>query len=152
MGAFSMTTAKDSNQMTREPAQAWDAPSAGVRNGDAAWAMLGYLGAIFLSAIFLGPLIPLVIWLARRHKSPFLRYHTAHALNMSLTGLLYAICCGIIGVLLALDTITAALAVALPLLFVLWLALLKYLIRGALAAQRGEPYELPGWICATFVH
>lgn len=140
--------------MTREPAPVWDdrgAPGSAARGGDAAWAMLGYLGAIFLSTILLGPLIPLVIWLVRRDKSPFLRYHSARALNLTLTGLLYSLCCVIIGAMLALDTIYVALFAALPLLFILWLVLLKYLIRGAFAAQRGEPYELPGWICATFV-
>jgi len=140
--------------MTTEPAQVWDdrgTPGGAVRGGDAAWAMLGYLGAIFLSAILLGPFIPLVIWLVRRNKSPFLRYHAARALNLTLTGLLYALCCAIIGAMLALDTIYVTLFVALPLLFILWMVLLRYLIRGAFAAQRGEPYDLPGWICATFV-
>lgn len=143
-----MTTAEDWSQMTREPAPAG---GFGARNGDAAWATLGYLGAILLSPIFLGPVIPLAAWLSRRDKTPFLRYHAARALNMSMSGLLYAICCGILGAMLALDTVGVALIVALPLLSLLWLVQLRYLIRGALAAQRGEPYELPAWICATFV-
>jgi|SRR5579859_1503303 len=151
-----MNTAEDSNQMTREPARVWDSrdapgPGGAARNSDASWAMLGYLGAIFLSAIFLGPLIPLLIWLGRRNKSPFLRYHASRAVNLSLTGLIYAVCCAIVGTLLALDQRGVALAVALPLLLILWIVLVRYLVRGALAAQRGEPYELPDWICATFV-
>lgn len=140
--------------MTREPAPVWEnrgTPASALRGGDAAWAMLGYLGAIFLSAILLGPLFPALIWLVRRDKSPFLRYHVSRALNLTLTGLLYAVSCAIVGGMLALDTVYVALFVAVPLLFILWLVLLKYLIRGALAAQRGEPYDLPGWICATFV-
>ena len=30
----------------------------------------------------------------------------------------------------------------------LWLIVLRYLIRGLGAANRGERYEVPGWICA----
>jgi hypothetical protein len=44
-----------------------------------------------------------------------------------------------------------ALAVALPLVFALWLVMLKYLIRGVSAANRGEPFDVPGWLCATIV-
>jgi uncharacterized protein len=131
--------------MTREPVPDWAGEAAVARDADATWAMLGYLGAIFL-----GPLIPLAIFALRRNKSAFMRYHSARAVNLSLTVLLYVVCCAILGGLLALDTVTFALVVALPLVFVLWLAMLKYLVRGVTAAQRGEPYEVPGWICATF--
>jgi uncharacterized protein len=130
--------------MTREPAPGWTAEPAVARDADATWAMLGYLGAIFL-----GPLIPLAIFAVRRNKSQFMRYHSARAVNLSVTVMLYAICCAILGGMLALDSVALALAVALPLVFLLWLAMLKYLIRGVVAAQRGEPYEVPGWICAT---
>jgi len=130
--------------MTREPVPGWAAEPAVARDADATWAMLGYLGAIFL-----GPLIPLAAFALRRNKSQFMRYHSARALNLSLTVLLYATCCVILGAMLALDTVTLALVVALPLVFLLWVAMLKYLIRGVIAAQRGEPYDVPGWICAT---
>jgi uncharacterized Tic20 family protein len=130
--------------MTREPAPEWAAEPALARDADATWAMLSYLGAIFL-----GPLIPLAVFAVRRRKSEFMRYHGARALNLSLTVLLYVVCCAILGAMLALDSVTLALAVALPLVFLLWLAMLKYLIRGVIAAQRGEPYEVPSWICAT---
>ena len=33
----------------------------------------------------------------------------------------------------------------------LWLTMLKYLIRGVIAANRGEEFEVPSWICARFV-
>jgi uncharacterized protein len=130
--------------MTREPVPDWAGEPAVARDADATWAMLGYLGAIFL-----GPLIPLAIFALRRNKSAFMRYHSARAVNLSLTVLLYVVCCAILGFMLALDTVTFALVVALPLVFLLWLAMLKYLLRGVTAAQRGEPYEVPGWICAT---
>jgi uncharacterized protein len=130
--------------MTREPAPEWAAEPSVARDADATWAMLGYLGAIFL-----GPLVPLATFWLRRNKSEFMRYHSARALNLSLTVLLYVVCCLILGAMLALDSVTFALVIAIPLVFVLWVAMLKYLIRGVIAAQRGEPYEVPRWICAT---
>jgi uncharacterized membrane protein len=105
--------------------------------------MFGYLGAIFL-----GPPIPLILYLIGRRRSPFRRFHAATAFNLSLTGLLYALCCLILGGLLFLDSLTAALVVTLPVALVIWLTVLKYLIRGIGAANRGERYEVPAWICA----
>jgi len=135
-----LATARDWDQMTEERAATAEA----VRDSDVTWAMLGYLGAIFL-----GPLIPLAVYLIWRRKSQFLRYHSARALNMSLTVLVYLVCCLILGALLALDTVTLSLVVAVPLVAVLWLLMLRYLVRGAGAAQRGDSYDVPTWICAT---
>ena len=132
--------------MTPEPVQDWTPETEAVRDSDVTWAMLGYLGAIFL-----GPLIPLAVYLTQRKKSQFLHYHASRALNMALTVLLYLVCCLILGALLALDTITLSLIVAIPLVLVLWLFMLRYLVRGAGAAQRGESYEIPGWLCAIIV-
>src|SRR5580692_4209613 len=109
-------------------------------------AMLGYLAAIFL-----GPLIPLVMYLIGRRRSPFRRFHAATAFNLSLTGLLYALCCLILAGLLLLDSVTVALVVAIPVALVIWLTVLKYLIRGIGAANRGERHEVPAWICAQIV-
>jgi uncharacterized Tic20 family protein len=138
--------ANNVERMTREPVPDWAAEPAVARDADATWAMLGYLGAIFL-----GPLIPLAIFWLRRNKSQFMRYHSARAVNLSVTVLLYVVCCAILGAMLALDSVALSLVVALLLVFLLWLVMLKYLIRGVIAAQRGEPYEVPGWICATVV-
>ncbi len=117
-----------------------------VRDGEVTSATFGYLGAIFL-----GPVIPLVIYMLRSRRSPFLRYHTAIAVNLSVTGLLYAVCCLILAGLLLLDTITVALVVVLPIGFVIWVSMLRYLIRGVIAASRGEEYQVPGWICARML-
>lgn len=143
-----MAAAEDLAQMTHNAAHG--RPAVGDLPGrdaaDATWAMLGYLGAIFIGV---GPVIPLLVYALRRRKSPFMRYHAARSVNISVTVLMYVVCIAILGGLLALDTATAALVVALPLLFVLWVIMLRYLIRGVVAAQRGEPFEVPGWICAT---
>ena len=138
--------------MTSEPA-----PDAGVaeadvpqedaaRDRDVSSATLGYLGAIVL-----GPVIPVGVYVFRAKRSAFLRYHAAAAVNLSLTAALYAVCCLILGGLLMLDSITAALLVALPVAVAIWASMLRYLIRGIGAASRGEEYQVPDWICAHIV-
>ena len=150
-----MTTAEDRTQMTSDPGQYWEsrfkrtaevAGPAARDSADATWAMLAYLGAIFL-----GPLIPLAVFLIRRNRSAFMRYHAGQAVNISVTIALYLVCCAILGGMLALDSVTVSLVVALPIVFFLWLMMLKYLIRGVGAANRDEVLEVPGWMCATIV-
>jgi uncharacterized Tic20 family protein len=126
------------------PGDPGDGPQ--VRDGDVTWVTFGYLGAAFL-----GPAVPLAVYLTRGGKSPFLRYHAATAANLSLTGVLYGLCCLIVGGLLMLDSVTAALIIAAPLGFVIWVLLLRNLIRGVIAASRDEEPELPAWICARII-
>jgi|SRR6516162_7810405 len=132
--------------MTSKPAS--QADLARVRDGDSDTmpATFGYLGAIVL-----GPVIPLVIYAVRSRRSPFIRYHAATAANLALTATLYGLCCLILGGLLALDSVTVALFVALPVGLVIWASMLRYLIRGAISASRGERGEMPDWICAHIV-
>jgi uncharacterized Tic20 family protein len=130
--------------MTSKPLSQPDLARA--RDGDVTSATFGYLGAIVL-----GPVIPLILYAARSRRSPFMRYHAATAVNLSLTAALYGLCCLILGGLLALDSITVALVVALPVGLVIWASMLRYLIRGAISANRGEGCEIPDWICARIV-
>jgi hypothetical protein len=115
-------------------------------DGDIAPATFGYLGAIFL-----GPVIPLAVYLLWSRRSAFMRYHAAAAVNLSLTAALYGLCCLILGGLLLLDSATVALIVVLPVGLAIWASALWYLIRGAIAANRGERSETPDWICAHIV-
>jgi hypothetical protein len=117
-----------------------------VRDSEVTLATLGYLGAAFT-----GPVIPLGVYLLGGRISPFTRYHAAMALNQSLTGLLYAVCCLILGGVLALDSPGTALVIAIPIALALWLTTLRYLIRGIAAANRGVPNVAPAWICARIV-
>lgn len=130
--------------MTSNPASRDDPGRAG--DGDITSATFGYLGAIVL-----GPVIPLAVYVLRARRSPFMRYHAATAVNLSLTGLLYALCCAILGGLLLLDNVTVALVVALLAGFFIWVSMLRYLIRGVIAANHGERPEVPSWICAHIV-
>ena len=61
--------------MTSKPAS--QADLARVADGDATSATFGYLGAIFL-----GPVIPLAVYVLRSRRSPFMRYHAAAAVNL----------------------------------------------------------------------
>jgi uncharacterized Tic20 family protein len=130
--------------MTSKPAPEEDLARAG--DGDLTSATFGYLGAVFL-----GPVIPLAVYALRARRSPFIRYHAATAVNLSLTATLYALCCLILAGALVLDSVTVALAVVLPVGFAIWVLMLRYLIRGVVAASRGERYEVPDWICAHIV-
>ena len=116
------------------------------RDSDTMSAAFGYLGAVVL-----GPVIPLLVYGFRARRSPYMRHHAANAANLSLTGALYGVCCLILGGLLLLDTLTAALVIVLPVGLAIWALMLRHLIRGAAAANRGERYRVPDWICARIV-
>ena len=130
--------------MTSEPTR--PVPDPAGREGEVSLVTFGYL-----SAIFTGPVVPLIFYLIIARRSPFLRYHAATAVNLSVSCLLYAVCCAILGGLLALDSITAALVIALSLGLCLWVTMLTYLIRGVIAANRGQRQDIPQWLCARIV-
>ena len=144
--------------MTSKPARLWprtrggpgpvaEAPgypgASDVSETETKSATLGYLGAMFS-----GPVIPLFVYAAGRKGSAFRHHHAATALNLSLTGLLYALCCLILCGMLLLDTLTVALVVTIPIAAWLWFSVLRQLVRGSGAANRGECYDPPAWICA----
>jgi uncharacterized Tic20 family protein len=126
-----------------EPAAGSAGPSAADPN-DHRLAMLSYLGVPFL-----GPVIPLAIYLIKKRASAFIRYHSAQALNLSITALLYTICILILAAMLALDSIVVALIAGVTLAVALWLATLAYVILAGSGANRGRYYRIPGWLCAT---
>ena len=135
--------------MTSKPTRARVGPREGdvvtaepVREADVTSATYAYLGAILS-----GPVIPLIVYLVARRRSPFLRAHATVALNLSLTAILYGVSCLILCGLLMLDSVTVALVVAIPVAIVLWLCAVRYLIRGFAEANRGEqPETPPSWI------
>lgn len=107
--------------------------------------------ASYFGAVIIVPVVPLAIYLARRRTSPFVRWHAAQALNVTLTALLYAISGTIMGALLSFDRAIAALAVMVPLATIGWLVLVAHLIRGAAAARRGGFRQIPAWLCSPLV-
>jgi uncharacterized Tic20 family protein len=105
-------------------------------------AALGYLGVIFFAF-----LPALAIYLGMGRSAPYLRYHAARAVNVSVTVLLFDVCAFIIGLMLAFDAVSVSLSIVVPLVTALWLVVLGYLLRAAFATARGERYELPSWLC-----
>ena len=106
----------------------------------------GYLGVICF-----GPLPPLVL-LGVTRRAPFYCRHAVQALNAALTWLIYLVCAAIAGGVLAMDSVTVALAVMIPVVAAGWVWLAVLLVRAAAAAARGEFRALPAWACGTLVH
>jgi uncharacterized Tic20 family protein len=117
------------------------APAAGRHEPEELLAVLSYLGVIFFSFV-----PALVIYLAKGRSSGYLRYHAARAVNVSVAVILFDLSAAIAGAVLSLDTARVALTVIVPLATVLWLTIVVFLVRAAVAAARGVQYELPGWL------
>jgi uncharacterized protein len=115
------------------------APAAG-ESSEEVLAMASYLGAIFFSF-----LPALAIYLVRGRSSDYVRYHAAKAANLSVTMIVFAISALIVGGMLAFDTVAVAVAVVVPILSLVWLVMLFFLVRAAIAAGRGQSYRLPDW-------
>ena len=120
---------------------------AAATGSQAILAALGYLGVIFFAF-----LPALVIYIAKGRSAPYLRYHAAQAVNVSVTVLLFDLCALIVGGMLALDAVAVSLSIVVPLVTLLWLVVLVYIVRMALATARGEVYELPAWLCVNLLH
>jgi hypothetical protein len=113
-------------------------PAAGGPAGRRA-ALLGYLAVPVFGA-------PVVIYLATLRGPSWARRHTAQAVNVWFTGLLYDLSAVIMGAMLALDSPSVALTVFAPLVAARWLVTLAYLVRAARAAGRGAAYIFPAWL------
>jgi uncharacterized Tic20 family protein len=122
-------------------------PASPIQSGDERLATLSYL-----SVPFLGPLVPLVVYLAKKRASGYVRRQSVQALNLSITALIYTLCTLILGAMLALDSVTVALLFVVPLAAVLWLVTLIYVILAASRASRGGFLRIPAWFCATILH
>lgn len=105
-------------------------------NDERLWSTLIHLGGIFFNFI-----PALVGYLALKDRGPFIRAHTAAALNFQLTVLIASFAAGIVASIL-----TATLVLA-PIGFLLILAVGVYLvvfsIIAAIAANKGEFYKYP---------
>lgn len=110
------------------------------------WAMLSYLGAIFF-----GPIAPLIVRFGEGRRSDYVRRHTTHALNLTLTFLLYLVSALIVTGLLATVSLVTAAAIMGPVLLAAWLVVLAQLVWCGRVADRGEFRELPRWMCATII-
>lgn len=92
------------------------------------WATLIHIGGILF-----GFLPALIGYLVLRDRGPFIREHSATALNFQLTMLLAYV----VGV------ITAVILIGLFILLAVWVAVIVFGIVAALAANRGQTYTYP---------
>ena len=117
-----------------------------VEPGDERLATVSYL-----SVPFLGPLVPLLVYVVKMRSSAYVRSQSVQALNLSITALIYTFCALILGAMLALDSVTVALSFVVPLAVALWLVTLIYVILAASRASRGDYFRIPAWLCATIL-
>lgn len=98
------------------------------------WATLTHVGGILFYWV-----APLIAYLVLRDRGPFIRQHTAAALNFQLTVLIGYVA----GAVLSLIFIGYLLLLA------VWVLSIVFAIMAAVAANRGEYYKYP--IAITFV-
>jgi uncharacterized Tic20 family protein len=125
-------------------AAGWPPAPVPADHAEARRAMLAYLGVPFTLC-----LVPLAVYLTSLDGRRFARAHAAVALSLSLATILYTFSVVIVGGVLALDSTAAGTLAAAVLLTVLWAGVLTVVIRAAVAADRGETYQLPRWLRMT---
>lgn len=106
------------------------------------WALVAHAGGpagLLLSAGLFGFLVPLVVWLAKRDESDFVRDQAGEALNFQITlFLVHAAAWAFV-----LLTLGLGLLVVLPFFLVLWLFELVIGLVAALRAHDGDRYRYP---------
>lgn len=132
---------------------AFDAPFPGGRGpapltpaDETTWATVGHLSWLAGSLVGLPVLGPLVLFLVLRDRGPFVRHHTAEALNLQLSLLLYALGVAIVGGIVTLVTFGFFAPVWAVLGGVLVVAGVVLTVLAAIASARGEWYRIPASI------
>ncbi|WP_427890894.1 DUF4870 domain-containing protein [Kribbella sp. GL6] len=103
------------------------------------WAMIAHVG-VFVAAWFaMGFLCPLIVWLAFRHRSEFVRRQAVESLNFQISLLIYS------AVAAALIAITFGLGVlvVVPLVVIGAVAAVVVIILATVAASNGKEYVYP---------
>lgn len=98
------------------------------------WAILVHVGGIFFN--FLPALIG---YLVLKDRGPFIKHHTATALNFQIT----------LVIAYAIGAVTSIIIIGLVILFAAWIASIVFSIIAAVAANRGEYYTYP--VAITFI-
>ncbi len=114
---------------------------------DHLWSLLSYLLGIVFSLV-----APLIIYAVKKDESPYVRFHAAQALNMGITSLIYSVGAIIVAVVLAVPTHGFAIILVVLVMLAEAITQLVFLILAALAANRGERYQVPAPICLPLVH
>ncbi len=110
---------------------------------DVTWALMGYLGQFAI-----GFIAPLVVYLARKDRSPFVRFHGAQALNLTLTytiGTFATLLFVVIGGTSGLGAYVLVFGV--PLFLAFAVVHVVFLIIASIRANRREAYRIPAIAC-----
>lgn len=99
------------------------------------WSIFAHLGGTFLSF-----LVPLVIYIVFKDRDPFVRRHSATALNFHIT----------LAIAYAVSAVLVLVLIGLFLIPLLWVLALVFTIMAAVAAGDGRDYQYP--LSITFVH
>jgi uncharacterized protein len=112
-------------------------------SADSAWAMVAYL-SIF--AVWI--LGPLVAYLVKRLRSPFVRQHAAQAFNMQITLVIYVLVAeGMLAVTYGSYLFAVVLLAALAVI----LTSLVFLIIAVVRAAQCREFVVPTWLCFRIV-
>jgi uncharacterized Tic20 family protein len=103
------------------------------------WGMFGHLSAIAASFVGLPFLGPLIVFLVHKDRNGFVRGHSAEALNMTISVVVYEFALGIVCSVLALFTF----GLAYSLMVVPGIVFLVCAILAAVAANSGRIYRYP---------
>ena len=103
------------------------------------WGMFGHLSAIAASLVGLPFLGPLIVFLVHKDRNGFVRGHSAEALNMTISFVIYEFVLGVVCSVLALVTF----GLAYGLMVVPTVVFLVCAILGAVAANSGRVYRYP---------
>ena len=92
-----------------------------------------YALVMHLGSLFVGFLVPLVMWVIKKDESPFINDHGKQIMNWTISATIY----GIISFVLIFVIIGIFLILALVVLHVV------FSVQGAIAANKGERYKYP---------
>ncbi len=121
------------------PGQPYQGP-AQLSDADARmWGMFAHLSGFVAGVFGLSFLGPLIIMIAYKDRSDFVRRHAVEALNFQITLWIFSI----VGIVLSIATLGLGLIVFIPVIIVVAVAAVVFMILAAVAANRGEDYRYP---------
>jgi uncharacterized Tic20 family protein len=128
---------------TAEPFPAGHGPAPMTPADETTWSTVGHLSWLAGSLVGLPVLGPLVLFLVLRDRGPFVRHHTAEALNFQLSLMLYGVGVAVVGGIVTLLTLSLAAPLWALAGLVLVVAGVVLTVMAAIASSRGQWYRYP---------
>ena len=97
------------------------------------WAIAAHLSSFVAAYVALGLLGPLTVMLIAGPRSAYVRRHAVEALNFNISVLIY----------LAVAAVLSLVLIGIPMLIAIGVLYVISVIRGAIAASRGEEFRYP---------